>query len=108
MSITKGKHIVSEIEGVRCTIVETDASFVRMGFLKDLLELNGYEVKISENKDTESKKYTIGVTDLVFNLIISVYERTLKTKEGHRVSPAYWDQKTAVCDPRYWRVRRKV
>ena len=108
MSITKGKHTVSEIEEIRCTIVETDASVVRMEFLKELLEFNGYVVKISENKDTEPKNYTIGVTDLVFNPIISVYERTLKTKEGNRVSPAYWDQKTTVCDPRYWRVRRKV
>jgi hypothetical protein len=108
MSITKGKHIVSEIEGVRCTIVETDASMVRMEFLKGLLEFNGYEVKVSESMDNESVNYTVGVTDLVFNPIISVYERTLKTKDGHRVSPAYWDQKTTVCDPRYWRVRRKV
>lgn len=107
MSITKGKHTVSEIDGVRCTIVETEASAERMEFLKDLLEFNSLEVKVLANKDTDPVNYTLGVTDLVFNPIIAVYERILKTKDGHRVSPAYWGQKTKICDPRYWRVRRK-
>lgn len=108
MSIKKGKHTVSEVDGVRCTIVETNASVARMEFLKDLLEFNSFVVKVSENKGTDPVDYTVGVTDLVFNPIISVYERVLKTKDGHRVSPAYWEQKTKICDPRYWRVRRKI
>lgn len=108
MSIKKGKHTVSEIDGVRCTIVETDASSDRMEFLKELLEFNGFVVKVSENRGADPVNYTIGVTDLVFNPTIAVYERVLKTKDGHRVSPAYWEQKTTICDPRYWRVRRKI
>jgi hypothetical protein len=108
-SLTKGKHIVAEINGVRCTIIESDAVKSRVDFLKDLLEFNLFEVKISENKEKSAdgeSLYTIGVTNILFNPVIAVYDRSLKTKIGHKVSPAYWLQKTAICDPRYWRVKR--
>ena len=48
MSLNKGKHIVGEVDGVRCTIVETGISLKSAGFLKELLEFNGFEVKIQE------------------------------------------------------------
>ena len=45
MSLTNGKHIIKEIEGTRCTLLEAGIPEERMEFLKHLMELNGYEVK---------------------------------------------------------------
>lgn len=89
MSLNKGKHIVEEIENVRCSIVESGITQQRMKFLKDLLTLNHYEVKISR---TSENTYIIGVTDLLFNPVIEVYKRRLHTKTGKKVTPAYWLQ----------------
>jgi hypothetical protein len=41
---------------------------------------------------TAEGAYRIGVTDIVFNPVIAVYERHLKSKTGNRVTPAYWLQ----------------
>jgi hypothetical protein len=110
MSISNAKHIVSEIDGVRCTIIETGVTLERAAFLRDLLEFNGFEIKelkeVSETPGDEIK-YTIGVTDLVFNPVYSIYECLLKTREGTHVTPGYWKQECVDCDSRYW-VRRKV
>lgn len=106
----KAKHIVEEINGVRCTVVEKGATQKRVDFLKDLLEFNKFEVTISEDKkETEDAPtlFTIGVTDLVFNPVIAVYELSLKTPDGKRVSPAYWDQKTTECVDEYWTFEEK-
>jgi hypothetical protein len=109
MAINNAKHIVSEINSVRCTIIETGATLERVAFLNDLLSFNNLEVKeiqeISEIQG-EEPKYTIGVTDLVFNPVFAIYERQLKTREGTYVTPGYWKQECTECDPRYW-VRRK-
>ena len=108
MPLNKLKHIISEIDGVRCSIVETCVSGERAAFLKELLEHNGKEVKvIEEKKDATEKTFTIGVTDILFNPVFAVYERTLKSIDGFKVTPAYWNQQTTVFDPRYWIKRRK-
>jgi hypothetical protein len=110
MALTNAKHVVSEIDGVRCTIVETGAPLERAAFLRDLLEFNGFEVKeLTEASDNQSSepKYTIGVTDLVFNPVFAVYECLLKIREGGYVTPGYWNQECVKCDPRYW-LRRRV
>ena len=52
-------------------------------------------------------KYTIGVTDLVFNPVFAIYECQLKTREGTFVTPGYWKQECTECDPRYW-IKRKM
>ena len=44
---------------------------------------------------------------LVFNPVISVYEMSLKTKDGKRVSPAYWEQKTSEIVDEYWTFENK-
>jgi hypothetical protein len=101
----KAKHIVEEINGIRCSIVEKGATPERSAFLKGLLELNTLEVKIvEENKETEDAPtlYTIGVTNLEFNPVIAVYEFALKTPSGQNVSPDYWDQKTPDSIDQYW------
>lgn len=110
MALNNAKHIVTEIDGVRCTIVESGASVERAAFLRQLLEFNNLEVKelkvVSENQ-TEEPKYTIGVTDLVFNPVFAVYDNSLKTPEGGFVTPGYWNQECIECDPRYWMRRKK-
>lgn len=110
MALTNAKHIINEINGVRCTIIETGISTDRAAFLKDLLEFNGYEVmeaaETAEDQNAEAK-YTIGVTDIVFNPVFSVYECLLKTREGGYVTPGYWNQECVECDPRYWLRRKK-
>ncbi len=100
----KAKHIVEEINGTRCTVVEKGASADRVDFLKNLLGLNKYQVVIADEPVVEGSPalYTIGVTDLVFNPVIAVYERALKTAEGKKVSPAYWNQLTTDCVDEYW------
>jgi len=109
MALNNAKHIIGEIEGIRCTIVETGATLERAAFLSDLLRFNNLETKelkeVSEVAGAEDK-YTIGVTDLSFNPVFAVYERQLKNREGTFVTPGYWKQECIECDPRYW-MRRK-
>jgi len=110
MALTNAKHIIAEIEGVRCTVVESSATLERAAFLKDLLEFNKFEVKeLQEPAPAEGaeQKYTIGVTDLSFNPVFAVYECLLKTREGGYVTPGYWRQECVKCDNRYW-IKRKV
>lgn len=110
MALTNAKHIIAEIEGVRCTIIETGITLERTAFLHDLLEFNNFtvkEMKVTSETQPDQPTYTLGVTDLVFNPVFAVYERLLKTKEGGFVTPGYWKQECINCDPRYW-IRRKV
>ena len=100
----KAKHIVEEVKGTRCTIIEKGATADRVDFLKTLLEFNNYEIVVAEESVVEGSPalYTIGTTNLVFNPVIAVYELSLKTQAGQRVSPDYWNQKTAECIDEYW------
>ena len=101
----KAKHIVEEINGVRCTVVEKGISKERVDFLKALLEFNKLEVVVAEDKKESEDAptlFTLGVTDIVFNPVNAVYEMKLKTTDGKKVSPAYWDQKTTDCVDEYW------
>ena len=110
MPLDKGKHTVEELNGTRCSIVEKGVNAERMAFIKEILEFNKYEVMVQEEKrDTEESPvtYTIGVTDLLFNIVIAVYQLRLKLKDGRMVSPAYWNQWAEKIDNKYWRYRRK-
>jgi hypothetical protein len=109
MAINNAKHIVSEIDGIRCTIVESGVTLERAAFLRQLLEYNKFEVKelqIPSEVQGEEPKYTIGVTDLVFNPVFAVYECLLETPEGGYVTQGYWNQECIDCQPEYW-MRRK-
>jgi len=80
---------VEDISGTRCSVVETDISESRMQFLTKLLEKNNYKVvseKIADNQ------YKLGVTDMIFNAVIDVYERRLVTLEGKVLTHEYWFQ----------------
>lgn len=93
MAINNAKHIVGEIDGVRCTIVESGITLDRLAFLTDLLQFNDFDVKemkVPSEVEGEEPTYTIGVTDLVFNPVFAIYERSLKTRDGKFVTPAYW------------------
>lgn len=100
-----GKHVFGELNGTRVTFVEKAVSEDRMHFLKDLLEFNGFTVLTEEEKQTNEAdpiKYTVAVTDVVFNPVIAVYDRKLKTHDGRKVTPDYWFQKTSDAKPQYW------
>jgi hypothetical protein len=108
-ALNKGKHVVGEIDGVRCTIVESGLNAERKDFLKNLLEFNHFNVRISQESNPDGiEMYSIGVTDIIFNPVIAVYERSLKTPEGTHVSPAIWNQQTTIYDSRYWVIRRII
>ncbi len=89
--LNKNTHIIKEIDGVRCSVVEDKVDAQRKEFIQKLLEHNGYEVKIVENQDGT---FTVAVTDIMFNTVYAVYSRRLKTTEGDIVSVAYWLQLT--------------
>jgi hypothetical protein len=109
MAINNAKHIVGEMEGVRCTIIESGITNERAAFLRQLLDFNNFDVKelkVTPEAPGEETTYTIGVTDLIFNPVFAIYECLLKTPEGSYVTPGYWNQECMDCDPRYW-IRRK-
>jgi hypothetical protein len=99
----QAKHIVEELKGTRCTIIEKATSPERCEFLKQLLSFNGFEVITDCTPDKDGLEVcTVGVTDLVFHPTIAVYEMRLKTTDGQIVSPAYWDQKETKVNQQYW------
>lgn len=109
MALTKGKHTIVEIEGTRCTLVEAGASAERVEFLKDILVYNRYEVKSEPEKakdGTPTGAYVIGVTDILFNPMIAVYQKKLLRRDGEFVTPAFWNQWQSQETIPYWQVTR--
>jgi hypothetical protein len=108
MAILKGKHNIADIEGVRCTVVETGATEPRAEFLKEILSFNRYEVKIEREKAKDGsalETFVIGVTDNLFNPMIALYQKKLFRKDKKTVTPEYWNQKTGQDDIPYWQVQ---
>jgi hypothetical protein len=126
MALNKN-HEFEELDGVKCGIVEKNVKPERLSFLKELLEFNGYTViavptpapkaapapKPAEARPDDPvgrgetappppppapETFTVGVTDYTFNSINAIFGRLLKTKDGHIVTLAYWQQKEAVSD----------
>ena len=120
MAINKN-HEFEELDGVKCGIVEKNASAERVQFLKGLLEYNKFTVVVvpsppakaaaapvvkADEVDTAATapetvpaapvSFTIGVTDYTFNPINAIFGRLLKTPGGHVVTLAYWQQKESV------------
>ena len=105
MALDSGKHIEKDIDGTRCKLIEKDISQERMEFLKGILEFNGYVVKVEEGKrktEEDPILYVIGVTDVVFNAVLAVYQMKLKLPDGRFVSPAYWKQKSKDTNMQYY------
>ncbi len=109
MTLNKGKHIVKEIDSVLCTVVELGINKKRMKFLKELLEFNHFEVKVAEEPvlEEQASTFILGVTDLVFNPVIAVYEKSLKRPDGENISPAFWNQQAEVDKLPYFDYREK-
>lgn len=121
MAINKN-HEFEELNGIKCAIVEKNASQERVDFLKEILEFNNYTVIIAASappKTTAPKPvvpvaegetipepaevpapppttFTIGVTDVRFNATNAIFGRMLKTKDRKTVTLAYWQQKESI------------
>lgn len=105
----KGKHNIAEIEGVRCTVVESGINKDRVDFLTDLLSYNGLEVKQEREKDKEGNvldTFVVGVTDIIFNPVVVLYQQKLFRKDGEVVTAAFWEQNNADTGIPYWQVLR--
>ena len=101
-----GKHLFGSIEETRVTFVEKKIEKGRADFLKKLLEHNGFKVIIQEEKrktEEEPQLYTVAVTDMVFNPTVWVFQRKLKTFDGHIVNQDYWNQLSEDTSPQYWK-----
>jgi len=110
MSLNKAFHEIKEIGGVRCSVVETGLSKERFDFLKSILEFNKQEVVFEEaaaKNEGDKTTFNLGVKDVSFNAIMSVYQRKLRTKDMHKVTADYWNQKSTVTEPNYWALDKK-
>ncbi|MBT8316784.1 MAG: hypothetical protein HKP59_04100 [Lutibacter sp.] len=104
--VLAGKHTFGSIGDTRVTFIEKKIDENRKDFLQKLLEHNGFEVIIQEEKrktEEEPQLYTVATTDMVFNPTIWVFERKLKTLDGHIVNQDYWTQASEDTNPRYWK-----
>lgn len=122
MAINKN-HEFEELDGVKCAIVEKNASRERVDFLKDLLEFNQLTVivvaspppkavapkpappvaegevvpvVIEEPAPPPPATFTIGVTDVRFNPTNAIFGRMLKTTDGKIVTLAYWNEQEKI------------
>jgi hypothetical protein len=124
MAINKN-HEFEDLGGVKCAIVEKNASKERVAFLKDLLEYNSFEVVVVASPPPKTapapkpaaptegvsepqpqsqpeplppapETFTIGVTNLAFNPTNAIFGRLLRTKDGHIVTQTYWYQKDSI------------
>lgn len=104
----KGKHVVEELDGVRCTIVEAGIPAARKAFLSGLLQHNGFDVKavqVPGKEENEQETWTVGVTDILFNPVIAIYQQKLLRPDGNIVTPAYWHEHQAEADLPYWQTK---
>jgi hypothetical protein len=130
MAINKN-HEFEELNGVKCAIVEKNASKERVEFLKQLLEFNRYTVVVVPSPPPKAapapkpvviseegtqpptpnpavvqgsiepptpapETFSIGVTNVAFNPTNAIFGRLLRTKDGHFVTLAYWEQKDSA------------
>jgi hypothetical protein len=106
MASLDGKHSFGSIGETRVTFVEKGVGEDRKKFLKQLLEHNGLEVILEEEKkksEEDPQLFTVAVTDMVFNPTIWIFERKLKTLDGHKVTQDYWFQRASDTNPKYWK-----
>ena len=110
MSLLKFEHKIIDIDGVAHRILEADITRERAEFLQELLLINHLETKIQEvpaKEEGQPSTYTLSTPDVTFNPIVKVYNHKLKTREGKKVTPDYWNQKTTKLEPNYWDKSKK-
>lgn len=105
-------HLFEDLQGVKCAIVEKNASKERVDFLRTLLEHNGFEVivvdspppkaaatvEVEAEVSIQPSTFTVGVTDVRFNSTNAIFGRLLKTLKGNNVTLAYWQQREVEAD----------
>jgi hypothetical protein len=107
-------HLFEELNGVKCAIVEKNASAARVEFLRGVLEYNHYTVvvipsppaKVAPVAEAGSigdgaaapETSTVGVTDVMFNPTNAIFGRLLKAPGGQVVTLAYWKQQENLSD----------
>ena len=113
-------HLFEDLDGVKCAIVEKNASKERVAFLQKILEYNRYKVMVVPSPPPKvaaapaaavdpatlavlpaeapppPETFTVGVTDVMFNATNAVFGRLLKLPGGHIVTLAYWQQKENI------------
>lgn len=103
MALNETRHIIEEIETVRCSIIEKGIPQGRMKFLKNILECNGYEVRVQKvDNEEKAELYVVGVTDVTFNAVLAVYAHALKTPDNKIITLAYWNQRVKTPDDLYY------
>jgi hypothetical protein len=105
MSLLTGKHDFGDLNGQTVTFVERKVSAERADFLKKLLEHNRIPVILVELPPAAEGApvlYDVATPDMVFNPVIAVYQRRLRTPDGRKVTAAYWNQETEKTKPEYW------
>lgn len=110
MSLLKFEHKIIDIDGVAYRIIEAGITHERAKFLQQLLSINKHEAIIQEvpaKEEGQPSTYNLVTTDVTFNPIVKVYNRELKTIEGNKVTPDYWNQKTTQLEPNYWDKNKK-
>ena len=109
MPLQSGKHEFGDYNGQTVTYVEQKVSAERAAFLNTLLEHNGIPVMIIEVPGATQEiptTFTVATPDLVFNPVIYVYQRRLRTPDGRKVTAAYWRQETENTKPEYWELKK--
>jgi len=121
-------HLFEELNGIKCGIVEKMVRPDRVEFLKELLTLNSYSVVVAPTPPPKPvspppvpapasvdgpqaapppptppppalpETFTVGVTDITFNPINAIFGRLLRTRDGHVVTLAYWQQKDRIAN----------
>jgi hypothetical protein len=117
-------HEFDELNGIKCAIVEKNATAERLAFIKPLLELNKFTVVVVPSPPPKAaavapkptaaegeeaalppvieaappalETFTVGVTNVSFNVINAIFGRLLKTKDKKIVTLAYWKQQDPV------------
>lgn len=110
MSLLKFEHKIIEIDEMAHRIIEAGITKERAEFLQDLLTCNKHETRIQEvlaKEEGQSSTFTLATPDVTLNPIVKVYNRELKTRDGKRVTPDYWNQKTNKLEPNYWDKSKK-
>jgi len=95
-------HIVEELDGQRCSIIEKGVSSERAEYIKAILTSS--KQTVVDVKDSAGK-HTVGVTDITFNCLHALYGRRLKLTNGHLVTPSIWTSEK-VNAGFYWENRR--
>lgn len=111
-------HTFEEVNEIKCSIVEKNCTPERVNFLQKLLEHNSFTVvvakspvpKVTVKPELEEhiaetlppEKFTIGVTDLSFNVANAIFNRELKTPDNKLVTPNYWKQIDNIKNEEGW------